>query len=434
MIRSLFIILAAVAPLTAAPKVTIEQQTFGNGFVFEKIASPATNDLGATAKWQILKGNPDRNGASLSALHDGKVPVGDDKPRSNFFFASSTNGGLVHVDLSKIEELERITSYSRHFENRGPQIYDLYGSKSDKPADAEIDLKETSWVKIASIDTRNPKIPMGGRHAASITGKIGSFRQLIFDVKPTETRTPFGLTFFSEIDLVKTNGPELKFVPTGPRPRIIRFATKDQKHSFIVDATEAPQYTDWVEKKLKPVIIEWYPKLVELLPGQDYQAPATVTFTFKNDVPAGVPAYATGSQITMNAPWFKNQLDREAKGCVIHELVHVVQNYWLAPRLNPNPKPTPSWITEGIADYIRWFLYEPESRGAHYAPAQIRKMKHDASYRISANFINWVSKNHKADITRLINEAARNGRYEGSLWKTHTGLTLQELSASWKAP
>ena len=113
MIRSLFIILAAVAPLTAALKVTIEQETFGNGFAFTKIASPATNDLGTTAKWQILKGQPDRNGAGLTALHDGKVPAGDDEPRRNFFFASSTNRGLIHVDLGKIEELERITSYSR---------------------------------------------------------------------------------------------------------------------------------------------------------------------------------------------------------------------------------------------------------------------------------------------------------------------------------
>lgn len=60
-------------------------------------------------------------------------------------------------------------------------------------------------------------------------------------------------------------------------------------------------------------------------------------------------------------------------------------------------------------------------------------MEHDASYRISANFINWVSTNHKENIASLINEAARNGRYQETLWKTHTGLTLQELAAGWKS-
>lgn len=426
-------LLATITPLIATAEITIEQQTFGSGFAFEKIASPATNDLGATAKWQILKGKPDRNGGRLAALNDGKVPSGDDEPRGNFFFAAGSDGGLIHVDLGKLETLERITTYSRHFKNRGPQVYDLYGSPSDKPADSEIDLTSDTWIKIASVDTRDPRRGMGGRHAASISGEIGRFRQLVFDIKPTEKKTPFGLTFFSEIDIVKAEGPELDFVPSGPLPKIIRFATDDKKYTFIVDASDAPQYVEWVKKDLSPVITEWYPRLVAMLPGKDYQAPTTVTLTFKNDVQKGIPAYATGSRITMNAPWFENQLTREAKGCVIHELVHVVQNYWLAPRLNPDPKRTPSWITEGIADYIRWFLYEPESKGALYSPSQIQRMKHDGSYRTSANFINWVVTTHSKDIVGLINTAARNGRYDPSLWKKHTGLTEQELAAGWKA-
>jgi hypothetical protein len=140
-----------------------------------------------------------------------------------------------------------------------------------------------------------------------------------------------------------------------------------------------------------------------------------------------------GSRVVMNAPWFKNQLNREAKGCVVHELVHVVQNYWHATKINPNPKRTPSWITEGIADYIRWFLYEPESKGAHYPPQRIKQMKHDASYRISANFIDWVSRNHNKELVHLINDAARHGRYEESLWKKHTGKSLGELAKDWKS-
>ena len=35
-----------------------------------------------------------------------------------------------------------------------------------------------------------------------------------------------------------------------------------------------------------------------------------------------------------------------------------------ARRNNPEHKPTPGWLTEGIPDYIRWFLYEPQSHGA----------------------------------------------------------------------
>jgi hypothetical protein len=30
----------------------------------------------------------------------------------------------------------------------------------------------------------------------------------------------------------------------------------------------------------------------------------------------------------------------------------------------PTYKRTPGWVVEGIPDYIRWFLYEPQSHGA----------------------------------------------------------------------
>lgn len=432
--KALLLFAALVTLLSGEVKVTTEQLTFGSGFAFEKIPTPATNDFGTTARLSLLSGKADRNSPGLASLHDGKVPAEDNAPRANFFFAPGTDGGRILIDLGKTEKLARLTTYSRHFKNRAPQVYSLYGTTSDKAPAPDADLTKNGWVKIADIDTRQANQPMGGRHAASLTGDLGSFRQLVFDIRPTEKKTPFGLTFFSEIDIVKADGPKLTFVPVGKPPKVIRFATDDKKYAFIVDASEAPQYADWVEKELKPVIIAWYPKLVDLLPGKGYQAPTTVTFQFRNDVPPGVPSYANGSRVTMNAPWFKNQLKREAKGCLIHELVHVVQNYWLAPRLNPNPNRTPGWITEGLADYIRWFLYEPESKGAHYSPTQIKKMKHDASYRISANFIDWVSRTHKKDIAQLINDAARNGRYHESLWKTHTGKSLPELAAGWKSP
>ena len=419
--------------LYAETSLTTEQQVFGSGFSFENIPPPATNDLGSRARWQVISGKVDRNGGGIASMHDGKVPNGDFEPRTNFFFAAGSNGGLVHVNLGDAVDLKRITSYSRHFKNRGPQVFDLYASLSEKPPVGSGDLKTKEWVKLASIDTRDANRSMGGRHTASLTGKIGRFRQLVFDIKPTEKKTPFGLTFFSEIDIVEVNGPDLKHVPSGNPPKVIRFATPDKKYSFVVDATDAPHYENWVKTELSPVILEWYPKIVDLLPGDGYEAPTTVTLQFKNDLPDGVPAYATGSFVTMNAPWFKNQLGKEAKGCVVHELVHVVQNYWLAPRLNPNPKRTPGWVTEGLADYIRWFLYEPETKGAHYTPAQIRTMKHDASYRISANFIDWVSRNHQKNIARLINEAARTGRYEDDLWKKQTGSSIGELARGWKS-
>jgi len=140
-----------------------------------------------------------------------------------------------------------------------------------------------------------------------------------------------------------------------------------------------------------------------------------------------------GTRISCGANWFRKQLQGEAKGAVVHELVHVVQNYGLARRTNPNPTRTPGWVVEGIADYIRWFLYEPETRGAEITSRNISRARYDASYRISGNFLNWVTETYDIDIVRKLNAAAREGRYSKELWTQSTGHTVQQLGDEWKA-
>ena len=59
------------------------------------------------------------------------------------------------------------------------------------------------------------------------------------------------------------------------------------------------------------------------------------------------------------------------------------------------------WLVEGTADYVRWFNYEPQSHGADIV--WMRRLRHftpryDASYRISANFLNWVTEKYDKEI------------------------------------
>jgi hypothetical protein len=87
---------------------------------------------------------------------------------------------------------------------------------------------------------------------------------------------------------------------------------------------------------------------------------------------------------------------------------------------------------EGIADYVRWFLYEPESHGAEITGRRVARARYDASYRVSANFINWVSNTYDKELLKRLNTAAREGRYSEDLWKEWTGQALEELGAEWK--
>ena len=167
-----------------------------------------------------------------------------------------------------------------------------------------------------------------------------------------------------------------------------------------------------------------------MLPSDGFEAPARVAFEFREDM-VGTPAYAAGNRISCNLEWFRRQLQGEAKGAVVHEMVHVVQQYRRARREENATRP-PGWIVEGIPDYIRWFLYEPQSRGAEITPRNLAGAKYDASYRVTANFLHWATNTYDKELVKKLNAAARDGRYSADVWKQITGKTVEELGTEWK--
>ena len=62
----------------------------------------------------------------------------------------------------------------------------------------------------------------------------------------------------------------------------------------------------------------------------------------------------------------------------------------------------------------------------------IARARYDSSYRITGNFLNWVTETYDKDIVRRLNAAARQGKYNEKLWKEATGHTVQELGDEWK--
>lgn len=429
---------AADAPPAGAAEVKIGYSDRDAGFSPEGVAAPAMNDAGAKAVFKLVAGTRDANGGDLTVLNDGKLPASEDSPRSNFFLAPGTDGGRLSVDLGKVTDVESVATYSWHQAERAPQVYKLYAADGKAAGfngapELTVDPAGCGWTLLATVDTRRKEGAQGGQHAVSIARKegLGKFQYLLFAVDRSSQEGRFGQTFFSEIDVLEAGGAPVERL-TPPKQVLKEFATADQKYRFTVDATLAPDLLPWVEEKLVPVVVEWYPKMVALLPSEGYRAPEAVLLDFKNGLPPGVPAYASANRVTLNIPWFRTQLDGEARGCVVHELAHVVQNYWRARMTNPKPTRTPGWVTEGIPDYIRWFLFEPQSGGAKIRGRQWEKVKYDNSYRVTANFLDWVARTNKGDVIGKLNAAAREGKYDAALWQEWTGKTLDELDAAWK--
>lgn len=202
--------------------------------------------------------------------------------------------------------------------------------------------------------------------------------------------------------------------------------TDDGKCSIAIDTSAAPDLADWAEHKLGPVLAQWYPKIVAMLPSDGYTAPQGFTITIQDM--DGV-AYTTGTNVFVSSSWCRNEMNGQAIGSLVHESVHVVQQY--------HSGNVPSWLVEGMADYVRWFKYEPQSHGAdivwmrhlgrHFSP------EYDGSYRVSANFLNWVTEKYDPDIVTQVNAVARDGTYTDEFWKQRTGKSLQELGAEWKS-
>ncbi len=411
-------------------------------FKFDTVPPPSRTDAATQAKFTLADGEPDENGGGLDKLHDGKLPTESDQPAENFFFNAGTPGGRLVIDLGAALELKQVNTYSWHPNTRGPQVYKLYAAdgKADgfnpRPGKG-LAPEKSGWRFIAKVDTRPKEGQGGGQYGVSISdtdGVLGAFRYLLFDVSVTEADDDFGNTFYSEIDVIPKDGASAAVLPPAQPDQPFLVQSADGYCAISIDASRAPDLKAWAEQKLAPVLAEWYPKLVAMLPSEGYHAPTNFSVILR---PGNGVAATGGDRITANSNWLSREVDREALGALVHEEVHVVQRYGGRHRNDPDFKPAPGWLAEGLADYIRWFLFEPQSHGADAVWLRGRRnpsLRYDAGYRMTANFLNYVVEHHdpqRALVTRL-NAACRQGQYSAELWHTCTGKTLPELADEWK--
>lgn len=115
--------------------------------------------------------------------------------------------------------------------------------------------------------------------------------------------------------------------------------------SVVIDTSGAPDLEPWA-KESKALVESWYPTIAGLLKSEGFEPRGKVTLVFSDRL-KGV-AETSGARITISADWVRRH--PEDKGMVIHELTHVIQSY---------PPSRDGWLVEGIADYVRFFRYEP---------------------------------------------------------------------------
>lgn len=197
-----------------------------------------------------------------------------------------------------------------------------------------------------------------------------------------------------------------------------------------VDSSGFPAGAEW-GALAKSLVESWYPRIAELLAtdgrdpvdgkpqGKPFAAPRGIRIVLEKKL--DVPAYTSGSEIHVDGSWIVAHPDDS--GLLIHELAHVLQAY-------PGGPNAPGWLSEGIADYVRWWRYEPElAAGAGRTRIDPAKSNYTDSYRVTAMWLAWCSRAYDLRLVPALDLALRNGEDPLPLCRKLCGKNAEAL---WK--
>jgi hypothetical protein len=273
--------------------------------------------------------------------------------------------------------------------------------------------------------------PVALRSVAVLTGRPGGEDALsgVLDVSADGTAFETVATLANGKAEAVGRGRAVKAVRVRPtedlkHPLVIREITIDSDPKVVtfrhpieiaLDVTDAPEMKEWGEKVVR-VCERQYPMICDFLASDGFRPPTQLRMVLRKDY-KGVAA-AAGGRITGSVSYFKNRPDDI--GAMVHETVHCVQSY--------RGRGLPGWLVEGIADYIRFWKYEPGKAG-RLSPDRAR---YDGSYRTTAAFLAFVSQKYDPALVTRLNALLRQNKYDAGVWKTLTGKSVEELNQEWR--
>lgn len=184
-----------------------------------------------------------------------------------------------------------------------------------------------------------------------------------------------------------------------------------------IDSRAAPRASAWLERGAG-LCVRWYPLVTGLLESPGFEPPRRLRLRAAPTIgggPArvGTPGASDGTVITVGADWIDQHPGDT--GLLLHELVHVVQRY---------PRGHPWWITEGIADWVRYQRVET-------ADERVRPNLAGRSYRdgyaVAAAFLAWIEERHRVQIVSLLNTAMRRAAFSLALFPETVGTGVDQL-------
>jgi hypothetical protein len=192
----------------------------------------------------------------------------------------------------------------------------------------------------------------------------------------------------------------------------------DRALAIEVDADEAPELAAAGEEISKRAQ-NWWRIINDELASPGYRPPEKVVLRFTKSLPDRLAGRAVGQVIELNAPYVAAHpitAYPQFYNFAGHELVHIVQNY---PRQIP-------WITEGIADYVRYYVLFPQDRERFFNPqaGDFRR-----GYQPAAALLDYIERTHGLGSVRRLNAAMRAGDDGDLVLAQLAGASLDDVWA-----
>lgn len=167
---------------------------------------------------------------------------------------------------------------------------------------------------------------------------------------------------------------------------------------------------EWTAEAVN-VIREYYPKYDKYLETEGHLPPGTMELQAHRSGPIG---WNNGAAIGFSIRWIKPGAGGENDwGMIVHEMVHYIQNY-----RSGEAKGLPYWAIEGIADFMRYAFYEPESE---MLPVDPNMANYNDGHQVTAGFFMYIVDTYDTDFIKKLNRAARQLTYSGEMYEQNTG-------------
>jgi hypothetical protein len=171
-----------------------------------------------------------------------------------------------------------------------------------------------------------------------------------------------------------------------------------------------------LKKRLINTFFKVYPKL-----AKEYNPETLREVKFFVDTAYKGVAATSNGVVTFSSIWLTKH--PEDIDVVTHEVMHIVQNY--------GQSVGPGWLTEGIADFVR-YRFGVDNTGSKWILPELKpEHSYKNSYRITARFFVWMEARIKPGIIKNVDASLRDHTYTNEIWKTLTNKDLYGLWAEY---